>query len=212
MNVRRFLQAGAVWGWPQLGDPLTEARARYTVTGAPTIVESPWGLAMSFDGTNDYVTLKDSEEFLLRFDNGTQDFSIAAWVRTDTAGTQFIFDKRDGNGDGWLFFQDASSFISLILDNVTVVGATEINDGLWHSVIASIDRSGNGQMYLDGVPDGAAVAINGNVMATTVLPRIGARSFTAAVTHWTGDLAGMVIWDRTLAAEEALALATGRAF
>ena len=60
MNVRRFLQSGAVWGWPILDDPLTDARSRYDVTGNPGIVDSPWGRAMSFDGTNDYLEAVDN--------------------------------------------------------------------------------------------------------------------------------------------------------
>ena len=210
MNVRRFIQAGAVWGWPLFGDPLTEARSRYVVTGNPGIEESPWGKAMSFDGTNDYVTLRDSEEYPLRFNSGAQDFSVVAWVRADEDADATVIDKRDGADDGWMLYTASGGYFGFSID--PSFGYAEAAVGAWHCIAATVDRSTLAQLYVDGIATGVTFNPAGEVMATTTVPRIGAQSFDAAA-KLTGAVAGIVIWNRILTAAECAALATpGRAF
>lgn len=207
--MRRLLNSGAVWAY-SLG-VLEDIRGRYTVTGAPTIVDSPYGHALRFDGTNDYITLAPEEEYALRFDSGAQDFSVVAWVRTAVLGAhQTIIDKRDGNADGWLLWLRISDVPSFILDSRIVSGPTTITDALWHCVAVVVDRSGNALVYLDGVP-GTGVAMAGDVMATTTAPRIGAYSF-GATNKWNGDIYAVAVYDRILTAAEVLAFSVNRTF
>ena len=206
-HIQRHLGAGAVFAY-NLGD-LADVRARYAVAGAPTIVDCPVrAKAMRFDGTNDYVTLGSAEEFNLRFDAGTQDFSVVAWVKRNAWGAVgTVVDKRDADADGWVLFFIGTEEIAFSVDGVDIVGATAVLDGDWHHVAAVIDRSGNGQMYLDGATDGAAVAVGGEVMATTTAPRIGADSFAPFANKFNGDIQMVAAWDRILSAGEIAQLA-----
>ena len=168
---------------------------------------------MSFDGTNDYVTLRDSEEYPLRFNSGAQDFSVVAWFRRGESGANhIIIDKRDASGDGWVFFVAGNDRVYGILDGIDCYGAVgAVNDGLWHCAVWAVDRSANMLIYVDGV-EGAGFAVGAEVMATTTVPRIGAQSFDAD-NKFIGDIAGIVVWNRILTADECAALATpGRAF
>ena len=205
--IQRHLQAGAGFAY-DLGD-LADVRARYTVTGAPTIVNCPVRpKAMRFDGANDYVTLGSGEEFNLRFDSGAQDFSVVAWVKRNAWGAVgTIVDKRDADADGWVLFFIGTEEIAFSVDGVDIVGATAVLDGDWHHVAAVIDRSGNGQLYLDGVADGVPVAIGGEVMATTTAPVIGADSFAPFANKFNGDVQMVAAWDRILSAGEVRQLA-----
>ena len=206
--VRRHLNAGAVWAY-SLGD-LADVRARHAVTGAPTIVRSPWsGRAMRFDGANDYVTLT-AQEYPLRFDAGTQDFSVVAWVRITAQGDMTIIDKRDGADDGWLLYTwidggDCGAGFSIDPDFAYNTDNLLVTDQ-WHCIAATIDRSTLITVYVDGVPGTNTVDPAGEVMATTTAPRIGAQSFDAAA-KFSGDIDAIAVWDRILSLAEVQQLA-----
>ncbi len=207
MGLRRYLDVGAVWAWPPGNAPLQEARSRYTVTGAPTVGVGPWGPFLTFDGT-DYVTLTAAEEWRLRFDSGTQDFSVGAWVRRGATGAnQVVLSKEDGANDGWDLRFRTTDAIQFQLNADSAGGPATITDELWHSIIGVVDRSASLYVYVDGVA-GSGVAIAGPVMATTSVPRIGARSFDASE-KYEGDIAGVFLINRILSAAECLGIASG---
>lgn len=84
-TLTRVKQAGAVFSEDL--SSISSLRKRYTITGTPKIVDSPFGNAMSFDGTSDKVVignvfgtaktvvmkcyLETTTEQLLDFDSGT---------------------------------------------------------------------------------------------------------------------------------------------
>jgi len=211
MNCQRFIQDGAVWAWPLHEDPLTEARKRYTVTGNPQVVDSPWGRALRFDGTNDYITLKSGEEYDLRFDSGSQDFSLATWIRYVSNGSsQIIIDKRDAGNDGWFLMIVSDGRPQARIQALQINGPSLITDQLWHSIVLTVDRDGNAYVYFDGTP-GSAVGVGSTAMATTILPKIGVVPFDLSA-KFAGDMAGIVVWDRALTPEEAVDLSQGRFF
>ena len=212
MGLRRYISVGARFAFPLDNQPLQEARERHVVTGNPTEGIGPWGPYLTFDGAADYLTLGASWEDQLRFDLGTQDFSLVVWFRLDAVGAvQTLFDKRDGDNDGYVFFVDASDNLQFSLDAIDVSGTATLVVSTWYCGIITIDRSGNGQLYLNGVTDGAAVAIGGEVMATTTAPRIGAES-AAAANYLEGAVAGIVVADRVYSPEECAGIAQGKAF
>lgn len=208
-SLRRYFQLpGVVWCWPLSNQPLQEARDRHTVTGAPTVARGPWGPGLSFDGANDYVTLGAAWEDQLRFDSGAQDFSVVAWVRRGaTAADHTILSKEDAVDDGWILRFTSADAVQFKL-NATSAGATgTLTDALWHTVIATVDRSTGLLVYLDGVP-GGGVALAGPAMATTTAPRIGARAHDAS-DKYEGDIAGLAVVNYLLSAAECLNIATG---
>jgi hypothetical protein len=214
MSLRRFISAGAIFAWPLDNQPLQEARDRHVVTGAPTAGGiGPYGPFLTFDGAADYITLGAAYEDQLRFDSGTQDFSVVAWVRRDAAALAtigYVIDKRDGAGDGWRFRVDQFGNVQFSVNFTGGLGPATIQDTLWHSVIGVVDRSVNITVYLDGIA-GTPAAAAGIAMATTTAPTIGAQSYVGG-SLWNGDIAGVFAIPQILSAAECLAISNGEAF
>ncbi len=206
MGFRQLYQdPSCVFAFPLSNQPLQEARDRHVVTGNPTVERSPWGNALVFDGINDYVTLGADWDYPLRFDSGSQDFSIVMWVRrtSDTADIYTLIDKRDGNNDGWLVRINPNYQIYSSVNDTDVSGPIPPSATLdWRCIVFAVDRSGNGLTYVDGVPR-TPVAMSGIAIATTTAVRIGAESYGAAANRFSGAMAGVGIFNRVLSATEA---------
>jgi len=156
------------------------------------------GVALNFPGSNDYINVSDSSE--LRFDSATQDFSMFAVVQSNVGvPDDVIIDKRDANDDGWVL-RTVSGAVWLSVNGIDVKGTIDIGDGNCHFVGAVADRSGNGQVYIDGVADGAPVDVSGQAMSTSVDIRIG-RS-TIGANEWNGLMEIVYIYNRILSASE----------
>ncbi len=137
-----------------------------------------FGASFALDGTNDYATVSDTAA--LRFNSGSQDFSLFAWVKRGSVGSvQYILGKEDADNDGYRLQFNADNTVTCSVDAIDITSTNTISDTTtWHSVGCVVDRDGNGQVYIDGKPDGSAVAISSEVMATTASLYIGARSYT----------------------------------
>jgi len=133
----------------------------------PTSVTGKVSRALSFNGYNNYVEVRDHHDL----DVGRGDFSIDAWVKTtDRNGVKVLVDKRyenrsrdtqgyslflnngqlafqlaDGNGS-WYCSSSSSSSCSNFTSGVSVA------DGRWHLVAVTVDRnsSNGGRFYVDG--------------------------------------------------------------
>ena len=167
--------------------------------------------ALSFNGSSDYITVSGSDG--LRFNSGTQDFSIFAWIKSATgySSSTLIFDLRNANDDGWRFLYSSTEQIWLSVDWIDVKSSSLIQDTNWHFVGAVIDRDGNGQMYIDGLPDGNPVAISSEPMATTVDAAIGKSSYDASG-YFDGLIDDVRIYDRALSADQVWTIATSNSF
>jgi hypothetical protein len=190
---------------------LNYLRARYTVAGAPTLVSGPFGPALEFDGAADYITLNNLE-YSLRFNAGTQDFSISCWIKRNATGTAHcIMSKLDSLNDGWIFsISDITDKIYFKIDTIFILGSTAI-DTDWHHVAVIVDRSGNMQVYLDGVADSTPVAVSGEVMSTITTPRIGANTI-GPLNHFNGQISNLIVIDRILSTQEIDDLAHNKVF
>ena len=121
-----------------------------------------------FPATEGKITVTDTDD--LSFEAGTQDFSISAWAKFPAAVAIYtVLDKRDGVDDGWRLV-NVNTVIWLQIDAIDIgkavvgVSAVPIADTLWHHIGATVDRDGNGQIYIDSVASGDATAISGEAM------------------------------------------------
>ncbi len=154
--------------------------------GTCTTSSTAWGdgaagkrnYSIKLDGTDDYIQVADTSN--LRFDSAAHDFSIFGWVKRAANGEMNIISKEDADNDGWRMQFNSSDQVVCSEDATDVTSTTAITDTNWHFVGCAIDRDGNGQVYIDAKPDGAAVAMGTDVMATTAAIRIGTRSYTSA--------------------------------
>ena len=89
-----------------------------------------------------------------------EDIGFWAWVKMNVGGTGFqrILDKRAT--EGYVFEISGAGVVNVFLqdgdsDTYTLLGVTDIRDGVWHHVAGIIDRNdaANCEVYLDGNVD-----------------------------------------------------------
>jgi len=156
--------------------------------------------ALSFDGVDDYVEIPDS--FGLRFDSGSQDFTIGLWIkRLGLIGqARTIFDKRDGGNDGYVLNFQADDTVRFKINAIEIMSKNSITDTeIFHQIVVSIDRDGYGQIFIDGQADSAQVPINNESMSTTAPILIG-KGFDGY--HTNSIISGFSIYNRALSEAE----------
>lgn len=124
----------------------------------------------SFDGTNDYIDLGDSDDFSFGDGAGNDSpFSIAAWVKLDvtTGSNRAIVSKYGGISNAeWMLFYHASSneFRWAVYNENSGTGwirarsSLTINASQWYHVVGTYDgsKSLSGiKIYVDGSLDTA---------------------------------------------------------
>jgi len=192
-----------------------------TPVGSPTLVAGKIGsqaLSVSTDTTNsiyNYVTLGNPPDFQF---GSSVDFSVAYWVKLTPgyALGDLPFLSSAVNSYGGFGVTLAPSYQrggwSWSLDNSTGSGAglygpdNSINDGAWHNVVETFNRTGNGTTYLDGVLVNASpIAGLGNIDSgnTFNIGQVG--NGAASLYSESGDfiLDDIGIWRRALTEIEA---------
>ena len=115
--------------------------------------------ALSFDGTDDYVSTSDLSPVL----GGTSTLSF--WINTtDSNGSAGIIGvTKPGDADIAWGQLDSSGHISLnVGEQQAATSTTSVNDGNWHHVVITRDEtSGETQMYVDGELENSAIADTG---------------------------------------------------
>lgn len=155
--------------------------------------------SLDFDGTDDQVLISDTAN--LRFDAATEDFSLFAWVKRTTTGTEYIISKEDADNDGWRMQFNSSNQVLCSEDATDVTSSSTVTDTNWHFAGCTIDRDGNGQVYIDGRADGSAVSMGSDAMATTSNVLIGTRSYTST-SYLNGQIDNVRIYNYALTANQ----------
>jgi hypothetical protein len=177
LDARQGLNAGTVYLLDHSGF------ARHGVLSATTL----WNTTTTpnrfirFNGTADYATLGDVLD-----DDGTADFAIECWVRICGAdGTlQEIISKRAGVTDeaGYHLIRTTGNKIEFEIGDgsaptATITSTSSVLHEVWTHILVAIDRNGNGQIYINGAADGAAVDVstvgNGTNAVAYYLGRLG---------------------------------------
>lgn len=146
---------------------LTDASGRGNTgqaVGSPTFEAGKVGQAVHITtattlDTNSYVTLGYPEDLKLGSGELASDFSIAMWVRVVTrAGDKPFISNKDWDSGGnrgfvlanqsggvkWNYRDDQSAR----RDSATV--GPELNDGTWHHLAVTFDRTGSALTFVDG--------------------------------------------------------------
>jgi len=116
---------------------------------------------LSLDGDGDYVFYESEWHRLV-----TDAITVAAWIKTDSLGS---YDGVVGLGYAWrLYGGQDGNVIFQIMDTTpesTVIGTTDVNDGMWHHVAGSFDGA-QYNLYVDGKLE-ATVATSGSISPGT---------------------------------------------
>ena len=121
------------------------------------------GYSLSFDGSNDIVSLGDV------LDLGTTDFSFSLWINSpmDNSNDAYIMTKREDNDSHVNIYVDGSSKKIKVQCHgdgnqvFTKTGGSSLAPlaDTWIHVCFSVDRDGNGAVYINGTTDTYGVAL-----------------------------------------------------
>jgi hypothetical protein len=143
-------------GGTNAADETTNTNIGTYVNGTQLAVPGALGgdsdTAVSFDGTNDYVTAPSSTSL-----NLTAGATVEAWVKRTKAASWQVVVGKPGNGQTKfenyaLWFNPSDQLVAYFGDgtNYTGVGSTGAIDASWHYVVATYDNA-TVKLYVDGV-------------------------------------------------------------
>jgi hypothetical protein len=136
---------------------------QYFNSGVPrgtSVVPGRFGLARSFNGTSDYITLHEagwqSPNFM-----ATESFTMDCWFKTSSRADMVLIQRGLVNDPGYaLRLNDGKPVGALRIRSndaqhdtlLTIVGTTACNDGVWHHAMFIRDRPLKKlYLYVDGV-------------------------------------------------------------
>ncbi|MDD4877825.1 MAG: LamG domain-containing protein [Candidatus Nanoarchaeia archaeon] len=166
-------------------------------TACPNLTTGMRGKAYRFDGSNDYITIADSQSL-----NFTGNFSISAWFKTNKSGTMGIF--GEGYSTNVLTIISGGRVILYLNTNDCYVYSTSLisySDNNWHHVVAMYDTSNNGTMYVDTKPRSDTKVNNNctNLHSTSTASSIG--GFNGG-NFFNGSIDEVMVFNRILSPEE----------
>jgi hypothetical protein len=174
----------------------------WTDTGLPANISNPHVTS------NSYVTLGNPAD--LQFGTSAN-FSVAYWARLPVgyhAGDlPFLCSASGSYGNPGLTFAPTytNGGWSFSYNGVCQVygGANSINDGNWHHLIHTVDRSGYALTYLDGAPVDSRLATGIGNLNTPGPINIGQDPTALYPEQGSADVDDMAVWRRSLTAYEA---------
>ena len=156
---------------------------------------------LSLDG-NDLVDFGD----IATHDMGTSDYSLLAWIKTSMAGTGYIINKNWANPSWDLHILSGKIKASINdgANSAAPISDDTVNNGEWHLVGVSQDRSANGQIYVDGLANGDPVDISavGDIDNSNPLVFGCQKSNGSTANFYTGLIDEILIYKRLLDADE----------
>ncbi|MGB2826610.1 MAG: LamG-like jellyroll fold domain-containing protein, partial [Dehalococcoidales bacterium] len=151
--------------------------------------------------------------------DGSQDFTIVAWIRTPSSTGVALLSCSDGTPDGptehpmsmwydWIPGEDGVTG-GMSYDNwwAGQVGSSQnaVSDGAWHHVAITYEESTNDfQMYIDGDPDGSGNFDPSIPSIATTTIRIGLpiHDWDGPLGGWDGKIDELGIFDRALSQQQ----------
>jgi hypothetical protein len=143
----------------------------------------------------------------------TGDFTVSLWFKT-TASSWYIVDKRYGNYESGYDIYVGSAGVSISIEDATAtnpsatISVSGLDDGKWHHLMVSYDRSADATVYTDGIARGTLdiSGATGSLYSSQHL-WVGGGSL-GGIADGTGSLRDVAIWNSALTAANALSLAT----
>jgi len=144
-----------------------------------------------FDGSNDYIQLDSPFSY--------NQHTIEFWIYNESGGSNWVWDARDSNNDGYILFYDNSNPQYYVGNDDIKNVYTNTHLNKWKHILATKDGS-NIKLYVDG--DLEHTVASSYSINTTTNARIGARSFSPVTHYFNGKVAITRFYSRALSAEE----------
>ena len=198
-------------GWWRMGDgdtyPYIADRRKTFFTGK----------SIDFDGSNDYISIQDNNDYT--FGDGSSDsaFSISAWINMDDATNFTILNKGVYNTDAeWNFRTNASDklIVALYDESVSSTHESLVSDsaitayeGSWIHVAATYDGTGGTSansgltLYLNGSALASSTADAGTYVA---MENLGGDVYIGKMSsnYANGKITDVAIWNAELSATD----------
>jgi len=186
-SLKLYLNAGQIISYPTTASTwydISGYNGLGTLTNGPTFNTNGW---IAFDGTNDYVNFFNN----LNLNIGTSNFSetVTFLINSVTSGQRITFKRFGGLGYGYSMFIDGTGALGFEIltpsTSITAYGGYP-STGRWHQATFSLDRAGNGILYLDGVAGtpvnfsslvGLDISNNEDFCLAAVSPAIGGGAY-----------------------------------
>jgi hypothetical protein len=130
-----------------------------TGTSAPTWNNNgKYGKALKFDGSNDIVTIPDTNSLSFIDSSTDTPFTLSAWIDFTSGNGGEIISKNDLSLFSEYRFNISNGKLGLILDSMGgqlgALTANSVSQNVWHHVVTTYDGSKNFsgiKMYIDGI-------------------------------------------------------------
>jgi Concanavalin A-like lectin/glucanases superfamily/Secretion system C-terminal sorting domain len=167
--------------------------------------------ALYFNGFNNYVSVPDNDTL----DIGTRDYSMVAWIKTNTPNFGRIISKGSSNCvTGYMMRLGGSHSDRIHLENafngtcsVNYFGNRTIQDNEWHCIAGVVKRDSSAKIFMDGQLD-REIRLNTSTLnlSNNLNLFIGA-SHNANIPEWfKGSIDEIRIYGKALYASEIEAL------
>ncbi|MDO8443190.1 MAG: DUF2341 domain-containing protein, partial [bacterium] len=176
-----------------------------TITGA-TWAAGKFGSGLSMDGTGDYLSVADSNDWNF----GTEDFAIDLWVKLTSVGiNHYILGQYTAAFRGLYLSVNTSNQITFNAgDNgaswpIDITGTTGLSVNTWYHV--AIVRSGaTATLYLNGVSNGSDTSAGDAIGNHTSALYLGTAAWTPGTAGYglTGLIDEARIYNRSLSISE----------
>lgn len=176
----------------------------FTTTLPPSLTT---GLALAFDGVDDYVSIGGPES-----DFDLNQLSVLFWVKVDAFTQYFEALVTKGDSSWRVHRHESTSQVSFGTNDITagdndMPSNTAIDDGQWHHVAAVYDGSAK-YLYIDGVLDNSEVA-SGTLGTNDFSVLIGDNAEVPG-RYFGGAMDDVQVYDRALSASEINAAMAGQ--
>ena len=149
--------------------------------------------AYSFDGTDDYVRIAESDSL-----NITGDLTISAWIRTGTGGQIVLSNMMETTPhSGYSLRLTSDGDLYFMSGDETLMGQTNVTTNSWTHVAVTLSGT-TATSYVDGVFDASGTV--GIPMGSYLDTTIGASS--DPYYFWDGSIDDVRVYNRALSASE----------
>jgi hypothetical protein len=155
-----------------------------------TAVKKYGNASMYFDGTGDYLTIRNSQNFAFSSGNWT----IELWIYLNSSARQGFVALGDASGSNvpWEIGVNASGKFRLLTQTsggqIIMDSTTTPSTGIWYHV-AGVRNSGTATLYVNGVAEATSSSLSTNSLTTeTNAIQVGKYSYGFELNGYIDDL------------------------
>jgi hypothetical protein len=172
-------------------------------------VPGKYGSALDFDGSNDYLSRTDDDDY----DFGTGSFSVTGWFKHDTIATNpdYILTKsQDGTNAGYQIYMASDGDIVFEIDDdatwgpddsVTTTVAT-YDDNSWHHFTAVKNGTSGIYLYIDGVLIASDTSLSATATLSNDDPLYIGIDDNGSSNPWAGGLDDIQLFNYALSSDQ----------